>query len=268
MSLNWLNPVGNKHQFVEYGIAHIGVFVVLAATILIIFLLRNKLYNWNYEKILLRGIALLAAILELTYYIWEITIAIQENIPLGKHLIVEILPFHLCAISLYLSVYVLWTRNTKLIGFTYFTSLGAVASYLFPTYGSYGIDHMRFYHYFYVHGVIIITPIYFILVHRLKINFKDYINTVKYLSIIAFFVFIFDNGIARLTSGNVTPNYMYLYNAEHGTPLEYMGPWPIYVISLVLLVIALFYILYIPWFIFSKFQIYDNNTEIEELSTT
>lgn len=266
MSLNWLSHEGNKHQFIEYGASHIGVFIVLGLIILIIFLTRKKLRNWKYEKLLLRGIAFLGVVLELSYYVWEITIASPENIPLGEHIIVEIIPLHLCAISLYLSIYVLLTKNTRLLGFTYFTSLGAVASYLFPSYGSYGLDHFRFYHYFYVHGLIIITPIYFILVHRLRVSFKDYKNTVKYLSIISLFVFIFDNGIARLTSGRVTPNYMYLYEAEHGTPLEFMGPWPIYVILLVLLVIILFYIMYIPWFILSKFSANDNT--VENLSTT
>ncbi len=62
------------------------------------------------------------------------------------------LPVGLCSFSLYLGVFVMFTKNYKVFEIAYFWSIGGVISVLFPDI-LYGPDNFRYYNFLFLHMV-------------------------------------------------------------------------------------------------------------------
>ncbi len=77
-----------------------------------------------------------------------------------------ILPFQLCSISMFLAIVLLFTKNKTIFNFVLFTGiLGGLISLLFPVIG-YDSSYYRYYQYEIAHGILILTPIYFVAVYN------------------------------------------------------------------------------------------------------
>lgn len=159
-------------------------------------------------------------------------------------LLEDYLPLDLCAITLYLSWALLFTNNKFIFKLCYFYSIGALFSLFIPNMG-FGPDHFRYYHYFFVHGIIVFAPFYYIAIHGYIIKFKDLLISTVILLPFALLVM----GLNFL----IEANYMFLHHKpEISTPLDLFGPWPDYIFGLVGMVITLFLIWYLPWFFINR----------------
>ncbi len=118
-------------------------------------------------------------------------------------------------------------------------------SIIFPDLYGYSYNHFRFYHFFFTHGYIVVTAVYFITVHRYKITFEDAVRAAGILILMAFGVIILDYVL--------NANYMYLMQKpESFSPLNFFGAWPEYLIGLMMLSLLSFAIIYIPWIFLNK----------------
>ena len=150
------------------------------------------------------------------------------------------LPLQLCDVAIFIAAAALWTRHQLLVETTYFWGLaGTIQALLtpdlpehFPTY--------PYWQYYIAHGGVIATA--FILVAGLRIRPRRWAVVRVGLLTIAYAAFV---GAIDLVTG---ANYMYLRAKPPATtPLDLMGPWPVYIAVAALVAFVLFAILDAPF---------------------
>jgi len=237
--MSFFSKIPNVLSFEAYDKYHIIVLLVILTIFILTVLFRKKLRNWKHEKTFRMVTVSIAIIFELSYKLWVIYV--------GQKVLENVFSLDLCAISLYMAWVLFFTKKKALFNILYFFSLGALASLLYPDFGTFGPDHMRFYHYFIVHTFIIWAVVYFIAVYDYRIKFKDCLHS---------FIILMTSGVIVLGIDLLLKtNYMFLREKPGvGTPLDYFGPWPTYLIGLALLVVILFLIVYIPWFFVNRYN--------------
>lgn len=103
-----------------------------------------------------------------------------------------VLPFQLCSISMFLAIILLFTKNKMIFYFVLYTGiLGGLISLLFPVIG-YDSNFYRYYQYEFAHGFLILTPIYFLVVHDYLPSIKETVYSFLILEGIAIFMVIFN----------------------------------------------------------------------------
>jgi hypothetical integral membrane protein (TIGR02206 family) len=76
-----------------------------------------------------------------------------------------LLPFQLCSISMFFAIVLIFTKNKTIFNFVLYTGvLGGFISIFVPIIG-YDSSFYRYYQYEFAHGLLILTPIYFLVVH-------------------------------------------------------------------------------------------------------
>ena len=183
-------------------------------------------------RYLLAGILLVG---EITWHIWSYFG--------GTWTVTYHLPLHICSIMVWLSIYMLFTKNYRIYEFAYFIGLaGAMQAFLTPEAGIYGLWHFRAVQTLLVHGTLMIVPIYMTLKEGYRPTWKSFLRVaigVNVYMVIVHFI--------NLVLGS---NYLF---TQHKPPsaslLDVLGPWPWYILSMELLGFAIFFLLYLPWMI-------------------
>jgi len=103
-----------------------------------------------------------------------------------------VLPFQLCSISMFLAIILLLSKNKTIFNFVLFTGvLGGLISLFFPVIG-YDSNYYRYYQFEIAHGLLILTPIYFMAVHNYLPSKKGTIYSFLILQAIAVFMVVFN----------------------------------------------------------------------------
>lgn len=160
----------------------------------------------------------------------------------GTFTIQEELPFHLCRLLAFILPFVIYYKNKKWFGITYFfTMVGTLQALLTPDLPQ-AAPHYSYASYWILHGVLIYLPIYCIVVFGFRVNKKDFINAV-----IAGNIYLILTLIVNFAIGS---NYFYTsHKPPSASLLDFLGPWPWYILSVELLTIFLFVLAWIPfWF--------------------
>lgn len=150
------------------------------------------------------------------------------------------LPVQLCDAAAFLSVVMLLWGNRTSFELVYFWGLGGSLQALLTPDLYYPFPHFMFISFFVLHGAILTAIFYLIAVEGFRPTLKSIGKTFIYTNVYAGFVAL----INRLTGGN----YMFLSRKPEGASIiDFLGPWPWYLLSLegVLLIVCL--ILYIPF---------------------
>lgn len=152
-------------QFEEYGLWHILPLAVITIGVILIYIFRKQLREYKHEKYVRYGIAIFAIIMEISLHVWKIANGIwhfPESMPIG-----------LCAFSLFMSVYVLFTKSWKVFEIAYFWSLGGLISVLFPDI-LFGPDRFRYYQFLLAHMIFFWSFMYMMFVHNYIPNNKSF----------------------------------------------------------------------------------------------
>ena len=151
------------------------------------------------------------------------------------------LPLHLCTISLLSSSFMLATNSYRVFEIIYFFGVGGAFQAIITPELFYTFPHFRFFHYFIAHFAIILAILYMIWVCRFIITFHSAIKAFFVLNGIAVVAFL----VNILTGGN----YMFLAR-KPVTPsvLDWLGPYPWYIVQLELVVIIVFLLLCVPFY--------------------
>ena len=232
--MNFFSNIPNVLNFNIYGKYHLIVLSIILLAFILTIIFRMKLRNWNNEKVFKIAITVFAILVEFSYKIWAISA--------GKGVLRTIFSLDLCSISLWMAWILMFTNNKKVFSILYFFSFGALSALLFPDIVEFGPDHFRFYQFFFVHGYIMWVVVYYIAVNKYSIKFKDYIRSIVVLIPGGLVIFLI-NLIFKV-------NFMFLREKPSASsPIDLLGPWPIYVFGLVILAFIIFFIAYIPWLV-------------------
>ncbi|GHU86392.1 membrane protein [Clostridia bacterium] len=223
-------------NFEKYETAHIFVFYVLAAAVMLMIIFKDKITP-KMDRTIKVGATALAMASELGWHIWNYL----NNDDFVGHLIY----LDLCAITLILAFVFNLSRKSstvrKVFPLIYFWSFGALTAILFPEL-SYGPDKFRFYHFFWVHSYIVLTALYGAIVDKHRIDIKDYWKMLKTLISMGIVVGTVDRLFDK--------NYMFLSGpAEIATPLDYLGDGSVYYLNLLLLSAFFLFLIYLPYWL-------------------
>lgn len=155
------------------------------------------------------------------------------------------LPFHLCRLLAIILPFVIYFRNKKWFGITYFfTMVGTFQALLTPDLPQ-AAPHYSYASYWILHGILIYLPIYCIVVFGFKITKKDFINALIAGNLYLLFTFIINYALGS--------NYFYTsHKPPSASLLDFLGPWPWYILSVELLAILLFVLAWIPFWFYGK----------------
>jgi hypothetical integral membrane protein (TIGR02206 family) len=229
----WFGSNNNDFAFEMFSVSH---FVVISILFLGSFTLYLKRENLNYERWRKAevGIAISLIVMEGFYHVWMLTNGIWD----ASYAI----PLELCSLSLILTVILLLTRNKYIYEILLFTALlGATQAIITPLL-HHDFPHFRYFHFFYTHLMMIWVAFYFTWVKGYRPTILSVFRLFFYLNVLMPFI--------MLINKHVGGNYMFLsHKPTTASLLDFLGPYPWYILSLEALLITLSLIV---WLIFRE----------------
>ena len=182
--------------------------------------------------------------LALTMILQEITLNVYR-VQSGSWSFAESLPFHLCSFSIILGSIMLYKKSAYLFDICYYWSVGALMAILTPDLTNTDFPTFRYYQFFFSHGLIILSVLYMMFVNRYKPSKISLKRT-----------FMFTFGITPLiallnffTGGNY---FFIAYTPPTASLIDILGPWPLYLIPLSLIVVVVFSTMYLPFALYYR----------------
>ncbi len=220
--------------FVFFSAHHLSALGVIVCICLLLTLFRNR-FTEARRNIFRYSSAALLIVNESTFHIW--------NISNGTWNIKTMLPLQLCSVMVLTSAAMMATKSYSLYEFVYFLGIGGAIQALFtPNIGIFGYPHYRFFQSYIAHGLIVISAIYMTMVEGYRPKPKSLFKVLVWVNVYFITITIFNMLIGS--------NYMYTaHKLDTPTLLDYLGPWPWYILSLEVLGLALCSLLYLPFLV-------------------
>lgn len=218
--------------FEFFGTAHIVTLLLACALFVGIFYL-PKITTPTSRKWIRYTLATILILNELAYHTWHIVY--------GRWTLQTMLPFHLCSVMVWLGAYMLFTNNGKIADFMYFLGLaGATQALLTPDVGIYGFPHFRYFQTYIAHTLIIASALYMMVVEGFRPTWASAKQVFIWTNIYAAFVFVLN-----LLIGS---NYLFIaHKPDTPSLIDMLGPWPLYLLPLELIAVAMILLLYLPY---------------------
>ncbi len=248
--MNFFAKIEVEETFDIFGTPHIVALCIMLAIIALLVVFKGKINsNKKVENALRYTFATIFILQQIAYTVWKAYV--------GEYSLGEILPCHLCAMTIYMSVYALLSRDKRLHPVIYFTGLcGALQALLTPSMGGYNFPHFRFFEYFTSHTTIIIVIVYFLVTDGISINAKTFVKSFVTLQILG--------GIAMVVNIFTGGNYMFLaYKPDSSSIFNLLADWPYYILQLELVALAFMALFSLPYVIKNKKDFFKwNNNQI------
>lgn len=215
-----------------FGVAHLAaILTTVAASIGLSALLRKRSARATdlAVRVGLAGFLLLSTTLHVLWVLDNREVTVWEFIPL-----------HLCDLSIFVALYALLTKHRVAAELLYFwTCSGTFLAMVLPAIDR-GFPSFRFFIYFMLHGGVVVASV--VLVYGMGL-FPDrrapqraFGLTLIYMAAIA---------VVDYATGQ---NYLFLaHKPPEETLLDYMGPWPLYIVVALAIGFGLFHVLHWPF---------------------
>ncbi len=233
----FFTPNYNGAPFVLFDAAHWSAMLLIAAACASLFYFRRH-WGERQRRTFRLGLALFIALSDLAWQAWSLHYGLwnlRTNLPL-----------HLCSVCGWGSIYVLITRNTRVLEPVYFLGMGgALMTIITPDVGIYGFPHFRAFQIFASHGGMLLAILYMTIVEGFRPTWAAYGR----MALIAngYMAFVF---LVNLALGS---NYLYLMQKpEFPTLYDFMSPWPWYIFQVEAVGLTLSAVFLLP-FEFARF---------------
>lgn len=152
----------------------------------------------------------------------------------------EVVPLHLSGLSLLLTAYVLWTASDRAFQVAYFwVTVGASMSLITPDLG-FGFPSLAFWSFYLAHSVPMFGIGYALFVYRLRPRPRSILVALVAVWAVA--------ALAAVWNLTFDTNFMFLSRKPYSaTLLDYLGPWPWYLVTVNFVGLALFALAYLPF---------------------
>ena len=150
------------------------------------------------------------------------------------------LPLQLCDVAIFIAAAALWTRNQLLVEVTYFWGIaGTLQALLTPDLPQH-FPSYPYWQYYIAHGGVVAAAL--LLVVGMRLHPRRWAVARVAALTVAYAAFVFVVDLVTLS------DYMYLRTKpSSATLLDFLGPWPVYILSAALIGIGLFAILDAPF---------------------
>ncbi|RSD25095.1 TIGR02206 family membrane protein [Mesobacillus subterraneus] len=226
---------GKENVFQLFSPAHIVTLLVFLLFIFLLFFFRKRLREPGINQAARISLFLVLVLSEVSLQVW-----LWWS---GYWTYQYSLPLHLSSISLILSAVLLLTKQYRLFEFTYFVGVGsALQAMITPDISLYTFPHYRYVHFFVSHGGTVVANLFMVFVEGYRPTRKSIWRAFLWLNAYTVVVFI----VNFLIEGN----YMYISEKPVNPSLiDYLGPWPWYILSLEAIALVTFAILYVPFWL-------------------
>jgi len=232
--MNIFDPAYLKNEFRTFSFSHFAALAILLVTCIVMIIWLKKIKNKKVNLVFCIVLSVLLIGQEIMRMIWYACI---NEFNWGFHL-----PLHLCGMAIILGPIMLLKKNYTLYELIYFWGFGGAIQALLTPDLLYEFPHFRYFQFFVSHGLIIIACVYMTFIEKFRPTWKSIIK-----------VFVITNiymGIIALVNMITKGNYLFIcHKPEQPTILDFLGPWPWYILSLELVGIISFLIYYSPFFI-------------------
>ncbi|MGG0237252.1 TIGR02206 family membrane protein [Bacillus rhizoplanae] len=213
----------------------LGIILVLCI-LLVIF--RKQLQEQGRERLFRFSLAFLLLAFEVLNHLW----LVYENAWSPK----TALPLQLSDLAVILAIVMLLTRSFRLFQFMYFAGLASsIQAIITPDLGKFSFPHFRYIEFFVSHGGVVIACLFMVVVCKYRPTIPSMWVTILIVNLYAACVFFLDKWLGA--------NYLYIMKKpKSASLLDYLGPWPWYLLSMELMMIVSFYLLYSPFWLTRK----------------
>jgi hypothetical integral membrane protein (TIGR02206 family) len=216
------------------GIHHLGGLLFVVLSIVLIFIFKNKI-GPKADLTIRRTIAVLMVLMEWTFYAWSLRDGVFQT---------SLLPFGVCAVSMYVTSYALWTKNEKVFQFIFPWAVAGALISLTVADLSYTFPHFRYFHYFGNHSLFLLGNIYMLVVLKFKFTYKHLLKSTLYLLIYAIIMypinFLLDS------------NHLFLREVPHEVEPMYAFLGSFWVLGFLFSIALLFQVIYLPIYFMNK----------------
>ncbi|MHC4402190.1 MAG: YwaF family protein [Planctomycetota bacterium] len=227
--MEWL---WSENRFVLFGAAHLGAFVVLGLSTAALVWAGRRLRGSNGQTWLSRGLAL-------SIVLCQGTMQIEVLLP-AHFLLDDSLPLEVCDLAWVLAVYALWTHKPWAFGLVYYWGLTMTLLAMITPNLVEGFPHLRFLMFYYGHGVVVLAAAYMAWGVGLRPTWRLYRLALAVTAAYAFVLYF----VNRLLG----TNYMNLTGKPpKPTMLDYLGPYPFYMVVVVALGFTVWAAMTWPW---------------------
>ena len=217
----------NGAPFITFGAGHIGVLVFIAVCSALLVACRRKLHGRDDSR--LRQVAAVCLIANEAIS-WAFGIS---------HGIIR-LPFQLCDLEVLLLAWAFWSLRPRVCEAAYFLALaGSLQALLTPDL-IYGFPDYWWIKFFLTHGGVVLGAVYLAASGRLGLTLRSVARV--WLWATAYVL------TAMLLNACFGTNYGYLARKPlRPSVLDYLGPWPYYILAIEALSMVLFLVCYLPF---------------------
>ncbi|MDD2534701.1 MAG: TIGR02206 family membrane protein [Eubacteriales bacterium] len=213
------------------------VFILIVA---ILFWYRRQSTPVRYRARLIIAVLLMAG--DLIRWTWAGII--------GHYNVQEMLPLHLCTVSVIIEVTSVFSTKKLFKEFAYAIGMpGALAALLTPDWGVYPFLSFQYLQSVTTHSLLVLLPVLWIWGEGFRPNARELPRTFGLLAGLSV--------IAATANYFLGSNYMFLREAPKDTPLEIFETWfgnPGYIVPLVGLVLVIWFVFYTPWAVIAHFK--------------
>ena len=211
----------------EHGLA----LLVIAATIAAV-LIAARRWPGRWVDSGARAIAVAVVLAEVCW--WGITIAD------GTWTVRYSLPLHLCEAGCFIVAAALWWRTRFAFEVSYFWGLGGTLPGLFTPDVPGHFPEPVYFQYYAEHGLLVLGAFYLVVALRMRPARRAVLRVSIATALYAATV----GAVDYLTGGN----YLFLRDIPPTrTLLDYLGPWPWYILTLTAMALIVFTLLYLPF---------------------
>lgn len=221
------------HPFRLFSVEHLITIGIIFVLCIFLFIFKNKLKEIGKSIGLILSILLMIS--EGTQQLW----LLYEHAWTWK----RALPLQLSDLAVILAIIMLLTKSYKLFHFMYFAGLGSsIQALLTPDLGKYSFPHFQYFEFFVSHGGVVLACLFMVMVFRYRPTTPSMWVTILIVNLYSGLIFFLNKWWGT--------NYLYMMQKPRvPSLLNYLGPWPWYLLSLEMVMILSFYILYIPFWI-------------------
>ncbi len=223
--------------FHAFSFMHLVPILIVAALIVLMIVFKEPLRaNKKLDRRLQISVGITMIVMEWIFYGWVFS---QGGASW------TLLPFGLCAISMYLTAITLLTQNQKIFKIVFPWALTGALLSLAVADLTYSAPHFRYFHYFGNHGLFFLANIYLVVVKKYDFTYKDLLKSSLLLVFIAVMMYLINQVLGT--------NHMYL--TELPAEVAFMFMWlgdPLWIFGFGLGIFILFHLLTAPFLVIKK----------------
>jgi hypothetical integral membrane protein (TIGR02206 family) len=231
---NYFSAHFYNNTFKTFSLSHGAALLVILFINIVMVVWLKKINNKKVNTIFCYVVSIVIVVQEIGRTVWYAAY--------GIFTFAESLPLNLCGFSIILMPFMLIMKNKTVFELLYFWGLAGATQALLTPDLAYDFPHWVYFRYFLAHGLIIVGCIYMTFVEKYRPTWKSILKTFIVTNILLGVIAI----VNRLTGGN----YMFIcWKPESGSLLDFLGPWPWYILSLQGVGLVIFVLYYLPFFI-------------------